>query len=128
MERVIVKIGDRKIPLRFRMREFKQIEEEIGPFMEVRNMIIKGKNRIRNTIGVIRIMGNGGLKEEGQEPDLTDEWLEENMDPFSLTTYQVAVVTCLANENASEAAKEKNENKERDLVLEEIEEKKDPVN
>ena len=35
---------------------------------------------------------------------------------------------CLSKESESQAAKEENENKERDLVLEEIQAKKDPVN
>ena len=79
-------------------------------------------------IGVIRILGNAGLKAAGEKDDLTDEWLRENMDPHALATYQMAVIACLSKESASEAAEEENENNERDLVLEEIQAKKDPVN
>lgn len=128
MEHISLTIGDRKIPLRFRMDQFIEIEEEIGNLGEIRELILKGRNRLRNIIGVIRILGNAGLKAEGEKDDLTDEWLRENMDPHALTTYQLAVIACLTKESASEAAEEENENKERDLVLEEIESKKDPVN
>lgn len=128
MESITLNIGDRQIPLRFRMNQFAEIEEEVGNLGEVREMIMKGKRRIRNLVAVIRILGNAGLKHAGEEADLTDEWLNENMDPHALMAYQLAVIMCLSKESESQAAKEESEHKERDLVLEEINEKKDPVN
>ena len=103
-------------------------EEQIGSLAEVKDLILNGKKRIRNCVGVIRIMGNAGLKHAGEADDLTIDWLTENMDPHALMGYQMAVIACLSKESASQAAKEETEEKERDLVLEEIEEKKDPVN
>ena len=128
MENIKIIIGGREIPLRFRMDEFIEIEETIGNLAEVKELILKGRNRIRNLVGVIRIMGNGGLKAAGQDPDLTDEWLREKMEPTELMTYQLAAIACMTKAGESEAVREENENKERDLVLEEIEAKKDPVN
>ncbi|MBO7662108.1 MAG: hypothetical protein J6U01_01920 [Clostridia bacterium] len=128
MSGIVVNIGNRKIPLRFKMNQFIEIEEEIGNLMDVRDMILKGKNRLRNLVSVIRIMGNAGLKHAGEEPDLTNEWLGENMNPRLLTPYQVAVIACLSKEGESQAADEEVEEKERDLVLEEINAKKGPVN
>ena len=128
MKNIVVQIGERKIPLRFTMKQFAEIEEEIGYLGEARKLILNGKNRIRNLVAVIRILGNAGLKNGGEEPDLTDEWLNENMDPHALMAYQLAVIACLSRDSESEAAKEENEHKERDLVLEEINEKKESVN
>jgi len=128
MENIALNIGEREIPLRFRMNQFIEIEEEIGNLGEVRELILKGKQRLRNLVTVIRILGNAGLKHEGKDADLTDEWLTENMDPHALMAYQVAVLACLSRESESQAAQENNEHKERDLVLEEINAKKDPVN
>ena len=128
MENIKVVIGEREIPLRFRMNQFIEIEEEIGNLGEVRELILRGKQRLRHLVSVIRIMGNAGLKHEGKAADLTDEWLKENMDPHALMGYQLAVIACLSKEGESQAAKEENEHKERDLVLEEINAKKDPVN
>ena len=128
MENITLNIGDRKIPLRFKMNQFAEIEEEVGNLGEVRKMILNGKQRVRNLMKVIRILGNAGLKHAGEPDDLTEEWLNENMDPHALMAYQSAVIACLSKESESQAAAEKNENKERDLVLEEINEKKDPVN
>ena len=128
MENISIKIGERSIPLRFRMNQFIEIEEEVGNLGEVRELILKGKQRLRNLITVIRILVNAGLKAAEEKDDLTDEWLKENMDPHALMAYQLAVIACMSKESKSEAAKEETENKERDLVLEEIEAKKDPVN
>ena len=128
MEDITVKIGERTIPLKFTMKQFIMIEEEIGNLGEVKELILNGKKRLRNMIGVIRILGNAGLKHAGEEADLTDEWLTENMNPYALRGYQIAVLACLTRDGESEAVKEQQENKERDLVMEEIQEKKDPVN
>ena len=128
MDGMKIKIKEREIPLRFRMRQFMEIEEEIGNLAEIKKLVLEGEHRVRNVIAMIRILGNAGLKAAGEPADLTNEWLEENMDPYAIMGYQLAVIGCLANETKSEAATEKNENTERDLVLEEIEEKKGPVN
>ena len=128
MEGITVKIGERIIPLRFRMNQFIEIEESIGNLGEVRDLIMKGKQRLRNIVTVIRILGNAGLKAAGEKADLTDDWLKENMDPHALLAYQAVILGCLTKESESQAAKENSENTERDLVLEEINQKKDPVN
>ena len=128
MDNITIKIGGREIPLRFRMNQFAQIEEEIGNLGEIKDLILNGKKRIRNCVGVIRIMGNAGLQHAGEKPDLTDEWLMENMDPYNLLAYQTGILACMTRESESEAKNEKDENTERDMVLEEIQEKKDPVN
>ena len=128
MENITLNIGERKIPLRFRMDQFIEIEEEVGNLGEVRELIMKGRNRLRNLVAVIRILGNAGLKAAGEKDDLTDKWLRAEMDPHALMAYQIGVIACLTKEGESQAVQEENEDKERDLVLEEIEAKKDPVN
>lgn len=128
MDNITVKIADREIPLRFRMDQFIEIEENVGNLGEIKELILKGKNRLRNMVAVMRILGNAGLKAAGEEPDLTDEWLREHMEPHDLMAYQLGILGCLTKETKSEAAQEENRGKKRDLVLEEIEAKKEPVN
>ena len=128
MDKITLKIGERTIPLRFKMNQFIEIEENVGTLGEVKELIIRGKSRLRNLIKVVQILGHAGLKHAGETADLTEEWLTDNMDPHALLAYQIAVIACLSKEGESQAAAEENENKERDLVLEEINEKKDPVN
>lgn len=128
MDNITVKIGERTIPLRFRMNQFIEIEEEIGNLGEIKELLLKGKSRVRNTVSMVRIMGNAGLKHAGEEPDLTDEWLMENMDPHGLLAYQVAVIGCMSKETESQAAAEEKQDEARDVVLDEINAKKEPVN
>ena len=128
MDNVTINIGERTIPLRFRMNQFIEIEEEVGNLSELKDLLLKGKNRIRNVISVIRILGNAGLKHAGEEPDLTDDWLRENMDPHALLAYQVAVIGCMSKETESQAAAEEKQDTARDVVLDEINAKKEPVN
>ena len=124
MDNITIKIGGREIPLRFRMNQFAQIEEEIGNLGEIKDLILNGKKRIRNCVGVIRIMGNAGLKEEGQEPDLTDDGVLDAMDPNKMKAYQIAVLAAFTGGWKMETEEEK----EHDVVLEEIERKKEPGN
>lgn len=128
MDNITLKIGKREIPLRFRMNQFIELEEELGNLGEIREKLTTDRHRLKNLIFCIRVLGNAGLKAAGQEPDLTDEELRETMEPHQLMAYQVAVLGCLSKENKSEAQQERDENTERDLVLEEIDAKKDPVN
>ena len=128
MNNIRIKIGERDIPLKFTMREFSDIEEQVGNLGEIRKLILEDKKRSRNLVAVLRILGNAGLKADGKEQDLTDDWLLEEMDPHLLMGYQLAVLACMSRDTESEAAKEENESKERDLVLEEINEKKERVN
>lgn len=128
MDNITVNIGERTIPLRFRMNQFIEIEEEIGNLGEIKELLLKGKKRVRNTVSMIRIMGNAGLQHAGEEPDLTDDWLLENMDPHGLLAYQVAVIGCMSKETESQAAAEEKQDEARDVVLDEINAKKEPVN
>lgn len=128
MNDVKLMIGGREIPLRFKMKEFKELEERLGNLGEIKEIILEENKRIENIIFIIMVLGNGGLKAAGEKPDLTEEWLGDNMEPYQLATYQLAALACISKENDSQAKNEKNESEERDLVLEEIEAKKDPVN
>ena len=128
MKGITIKIAEKSIPLYFGMDQFIEIEENVGNLGEVRDLLLKGRQRLRNLITVIRILGNAGLAREGQDADLTEEWLRAEMDPHALMAYQIAVMACLTRDGESEAVKEEEENKERDLVLEEVQQKKDPVN
>lgn len=118
-------IGGREIPLRYTMLELADMEEAIGTMDNFRDLILKGKQRLRNMAAAIRIMGNSGLSHAGETADLTDEWLLNHMDPGKLKSYQITVLGVFTNGFEMET---NNEGGERDLVLEEIERKKEPGN
>jgi hypothetical protein len=146
-----IKIGNRTIPLVLTAYEMQDIQKDIGctvgqlrddvfavvhhPDADTENgeseytvELMKDAEKVRKLGTLIRIMGNAGLAAAGQKPDLTNEWLMENMDQYKLATYQLAVLDCMKKEDESQAKNEESEEKERDLVLEEIEQKKDPTN
>lgn len=118
-------IGGREIPLRYTMRELADMEESIGTMDNFRDLILKGKQRLRNMAAAIRIMGNSGLEHAGKTGDITDDWLLDHMDPGKLKSYQITVLGVFTDGFEMET---KDEGRERDLVLEEIERKKEPGN
>ena len=119
-----VEIGGRVIPLKYTMRELADMEEAIGTMDQFKELILTGRKRLRNTATAIRIMGNAGLKEAGQAADLTDDWLLDNMDTQKIKAYQIAVLGAFTGGWKMETEEEK----EHDVVLEEIERKKEPGN
>ena len=126
MEKYIVTIGGRDIPLRYTMRELADIEEAIGTMDKFRDRILQGNHRIRNMATAMRIMGNAGLKKIGKPDDLTDEWMLDNLDPRQVRAYQIAVLGAFTDGTSFE-------NKaapggKRDYVLEELERKKEAGN
>lgn len=120
----IITVAGREIPLRYTMVELADMEEEIGTMDNFKELILKGRRRLRNMASAIRIMGNGGLAHEGQPADLTDEWLLANLDPGKLKSYQIAILAAFTSGWKMETQEET----VRDLVLEEIERKKEPGN
>ena len=119
-----INVGGREIPLRYTMRELADMEEAIGTMDNFRDLILKGKRRLRNMATAIRIMGNSALERDGQTADLTDDWLLDHMDPGKLKGYQIAVLATFTHGFEMETER----NTVRDPVLEEIERKKEPGN
>lgn len=125
---ITIKVGERIIPFRFRMNQYIEAEEALGNMAEVEEKIKAGNHRGETLVTMIRIMGNAGLQAEGYEPDLTDEWLKEEMLPGYINAYAVAVLAALGWETRIESKDNGEESEERDLVLEEINKKKDEEN
>lgn len=117
-----IKIGGRDIPLLFEMPQYAELEEAVGILSDTPALFLKGKSRIKNIAVALRVLGNGGLAAKGEKPDLTDEWVLKNMCPGQLRTYQIAVLAAITDGMRMETQEEK----ERDLVLEELERKKEP--
>lgn len=145
MESII--IGGRTIPLFYSTLEMVEIEKSIGctafqlseKVMGARqiggeddenaefriDLIDKPENK-ENLGKLIRILGNAGLEEDGQEPDLTDRWVLRHMKPGMIMIYAMAVMAIINEGNQMEAKKE--ENGPVDVLLEEEQGKKSPGN
>ena len=125
----------REIPLLYTTWEMKQIQEEIATMAEAINLLI-GRDKDGNNgayggvkqleaLGkAIRILGNAGLEEAGETPDLTDKWILRALKPQNLTEAVNAVMNAFTEGMASEIP-EKVKDGPVDVTLEEMNKKKE---
>ena len=141
-----IKIGGRVIPLLYTTCEMIDIQEEIGCTgfqlkdevfgvyladeddpKSIRIEVAGDAERTKKMCQLIRILGNAGLEESGQEPDLTDKWIMRHMKPVMILPYAVIVMTVIAEGNRMEQ-KQEEEKGPVDEGLEEEIAKKQPGN
>ena len=132
-----ITLKGREIPLIYTVYEMKQIQEEIAPLDRAISLVM-GRNpddkedtsgygsaqHLETAAKLIRILGNAGLEEAGDNPDLTEKKIMRAMIPADL---MMAISTCMdtmAEGMASEIPEKKKEGPV-DVVLEEINKKKE---
>ena len=140
-----IKIGGREIPLLYTTYELVEIQEAIGctghqlrdevfgihladendPSSVVFDCVTDGK-KTKKLGTLIRILGNAGLEEQGEEPNLTDKWVLRNMKPGLLLVYALGAFGVINEGNQMEAKEE--ETGPVDEGLEEQQAKKQPGN
>ena len=123
-----ITIAGRTIPLVFNMDSWIKIEDEVCAFADVRELLFQRrgegrKSMTKTVVELARIMGNEGLELDGKEPDLSSEWLRKNMEPHLFRQYILKIVEEFSKAMHVEFD-DPDGNKERDLVLEEINQKK----
>lgn len=145
-----IKIGKRSIPLFYSTYETIAIQREIGctafqlkdtvfgtetidedkePTLDnIRLTVDKDPDKMEKLGILIKILGNAGLEENGQEPDLTAKWILRNMKPVMIPIYAMAVMGVIVAGNIMEAKEDKPKNEETDVILEEENAKKLPEN
>ena len=132
-----IRLKKREIPLAFTVLEMKQIQEEIAPIGELNNAIMainKDNPEDRSKYGtpehltavakLIRILGNAGLEEAGEAPDLTEREIMRAMKPADLVRAMNACLTAMTEGMLSEIPEEKSKEPV-DVTLEEINKKKE---
>ena len=131
-----ITLKGRTIPLLYTVYEMKEIQEEIAPLGRLQ-YIISGQNpEDKNDMSgfggaehlgaiakLIRILGNAGLEEAGEEPDLTDKKVLRSLKPGEMVDAINACVEALAEGMASEIP-EKKSDEPVDVTLEEMKKKK----
>lgn len=145
-----IKIGKRSIPLFYSTYETIAIQREIGctafqlkdtvfgtetidedkePTMDnIRLTVDKDPDKMEKLGILIKILGNAGLEESGQEPDLTAKWILRNMKPVMIPIYAMVLMGVIVAGNIMEAKEDKPKNEETDVILEEENAKKQPEN
>lgn len=132
-----IRIKGREIPLIYTVYEMKQLQEEIAPLNETINLVLGrnpedetdksrylSKEHINAVVKSIRIMGNAGLEEAGEEADMTDKKVARAIRPAEMPMMVNAVMEAMNAGMASEIPK-KQQDGPVDVVLEEIEKKKE---
>lgn len=123
---VTIQLGKREIPLVFTVLEMRDVIQTIGPIGDI---IEKGFKHVvedpeeMNALGnMIMIMGNAGLEEKGEEPDLTLKKVLRSMKPYQISgmvnSCMDAFLTGMLTENAQ---KEKEQQEEEGPVDEGLE-------
>ena len=132
-----IMLKGREIPLLYTVWEMKLIQEEIAPISEFQ-YIISGRNKDDEkdnsryggpehlaAVGkLIRILGNAGLEEKGEEPDLTDKKILKALRPSEIVGAINACMEAMAEGMASEIP-EKETDGPVDVTLEEMNKKKE---
>ena len=134
---VTITLKGREIPLLYTTWEMKQMQEEIAPLSKL-NYAIFGRNpddkadtknfgsadHLAAVAKMIRILGNAGLEEAGEVPDLTDKKVMRAIRPGELVEI-VNICANALNEGMESEIPEKPEEGPVDVTLEEINKKKE---
>lgn len=133
-----IELKGRKIPLIYTTLEMLTIQKKIGKINDAINSTV-GRNPADDkdtnywgsighieTLGtMIEILGNAGLRENGQEQDLKAEWILTAIMPGQIGQYSDIVITTMTEGMQSEIPKEKKETGPVDVTLEDMERKKE---
>ena len=141
-----IKIGKRTIPLFYSTYEMIAIQEEIGcTAFQLREEVLgfrqddpddpksihldvaEDPERIKKLAKLLKILGNAGLEEAGEAPDLTEKWILRNMKPQMIATYAIIALTVIVDGNQTETPKAEEQGPV-DEILEEENAKKQPGN
>ena len=96
--------------------------------MSVRLTVVTDPEKTKKLGTLLRIMGNAGLEEKGEEPDLTDKWVLRNIKPGTLIAYALTMYTVINEGNRIEDTRTEKEKGPVDEGLEEENAKKQPGN
>lgn len=101
----VITLKGREIPLLYTTYEMKEIQEELGPISKAIRIAVGrnpedeedsspygGTEHLKAVATLIRILGNAGLEEAGESPDLTDKKILRALRPAELLK---AINTCV---------------------------------
>lgn len=125
----------REIPLVYTVMEMKAIQEEIGPVNKAVSMML-GKNpddktdesfagstaHINVMSKMICILGNAGLEEAGEAPDLTEKKVLRGIKPAEMADAMTKCIEAM-NEGMQSEIPEEEEDSPVDVTLEEMKKK-----
>ena len=142
-----IKIGGRTVPLFYSTYEMIAIQQEIGCTafqlrdevfgvtqededdpMSVKLTVVTDPEKTKKLGTLLRILGNAGLEEKGEEADLTDKWILRKMKPPLIMAYAIAAMAEINEGNKIENTEPEGDKGPVDEGLEELQAKKQPGN
>ena len=134
-----IELKGRKIPLIYTTYEMKVIQEEIGQISRAISLVtgrnpdddkdvskFAGAEHISNIAKMIKILGNAGLEENGEEPNLTEKGILRALRPSDLADVINICIAVINEGMRSEIPPEAEKPGTKvDVTLEEIEKKKE---
>lgn len=144
-----IKIGQRTIPLALTTYELIAIQQEIGcTAAQLRDVVFgiteeepgkDGQPKYRFSVAtdgermarmgtLIRILGNAGLEEAGEKPDLTEKWILRNLKPALVLPMAIVLISVINDAMMMENTEESNAESSEpvDVTIEEENRKKAP--
>ena len=142
-------IGGRTIPLHYSTYETIAIQSEIGctafqlkdevfgvekidedgdeTLGNIKLDVAKDTVKMMKMGKLIRILGNAGLEESGQEPDLTDKWVLRHLKPALVLPMALILIAIINDAMMMEKAEtDEKENGPVDVTIEDENRKKEP--
>lgn len=123
MKKHTVTIAKREFPLAFTLKTFIRLQDEVEGFdFDRLNDLIRMP---KGMVDVLYELAVSGAKLEGQPLDVDKDWMAERIPANirSIRTIQAAIVGALTDYMEMESEKEADENREVDVVLEDIKKK-----
>lgn len=142
-----INLGGRKIPLLLTTLELAEIQEDIGcTVAQLRDEVfglteddepdengkpvfrfgvVNDPKKIRKMGTLIRILGNAGLEDQGEEPDLTDKWVLRALPPGWIIPMAV-ILASVVHEAMKQEKTEEKQSGPVDVTIEEENRKKEP--
>ena len=114
-----LQIGGREFPLKFTLRTLIRMQEDLPDFNDDFNTYITTAKGLMNTIYYLAM---SGAALEDKELDVSLDWMAERIpaNRKKLQEIQKTVVNVLVEGNRMETEEEENQDREVDVVLEEI--------
>ena len=124
MAKISLEAAGRTLVLRYDIQCMLDIEETCGTMDDAqKRMAGKGGKRAETVLAVLCAMVNAGQRHEGKEPDVTVDWLRDNLTPAQFERARVLIQQAIIVGMQRECAAD--DDREVDAVLEELRKKKE---
>lgn len=132
-----ITLKGREIPLIYTVYEMKEIQEDICPLGDLSHMIMGanpedekdrsgfgGPKHLEAVAKLVRILGNAGLEEAGENPDLTEKKILRAIKPGQISEMVIACARAI-DEGMESEIPEENSDEPVDVTLEQLNKKKE---